>query len=412
MKKYIVLIFSTLFLVTLFSCDPIGTEEPADEEDIYLKTYTKHRRLSIYEIEPVLTILEINYPQAGTIKSAAELSVDIYTITYKTTFNGEEITASGMVCVPLDIEDAKGAMPLMSFQNGTNVQHANAPSVNPEYDLYKFLESVASTGFIIAVPDYIGFGASSDRFHPYLDAESTTQSVVDMIRATKELMEERNLDINYSDDLYIAGYSQGGWATLHLQKEIETNYPTEFNLKASACGAGPYNLLYLNSYVMGLQTYPKPYFMGYMLNSYTKLGSISNSLDEIFNEPYASRISQMYDGTHDDTYLNDQLSTSIEELYTEAYRNGYASSPNYGSLRTTLLANSVDEWDVQTPLLLAHGKDDTFVPAQVSVNMYNDLLDYGVSESKLTLAVVDGVGHQSGIVPIGIAFVNWFLELK
>ncbi|NQU87518.1 MAG: hypothetical protein HQ541_17330, partial [Mariniphaga sp.] len=77
------------------------------------------------------------------------------------------------MCIPIGTD----AYPLLSFQNGTNTLHANAPSVNPDWELYRFLEAVSSTGFVLAIPDYIGFGSTEEKFHPYLDKESTIQCV-------------------------------------------------------------------------------------------------------------------------------------------------------------------------------------------------------------------------------------------
>jgi len=34
-------------------------------------------------------------------------------------------------------------------------------------DLFRLIESIASMGFIVTIPDYIGFGASANLPHPY-----------------------------------------------------------------------------------------------------------------------------------------------------------------------------------------------------------------------------------------------------
>jgi predicted peptidase len=39
----------------------------------------------------------------------------------------------------------------------------------------------------------------------------------------------------------ITGYSEGGFATMALQKKMEEQFPNEFNLVTSSCGAGAYN---------------------------------------------------------------------------------------------------------------------------------------------------------------------------
>ena len=79
-----------------------------------------------------------------------------------------------------------GDYPILCFHNGTNTENRLAPTENPTNELFSILESVSSLGFIVVIPDYIGFGASSQRTHPYLIAEPTTQSILDLIRAVKE----------------------------------------------------------------------------------------------------------------------------------------------------------------------------------------------------------------------------------
>jgi pimeloyl-ACP methyl ester carboxylesterase len=407
-----IIIFGIISSIVLTSCEKLFVEKPSNEQDKFLVSYDFVKDISTIEINYGLTQLQLLYPDVETIKSKVTSGVRIYKVKYKTIFQSDTIVASGLVCVPL----SSGTYPLLSFQNGTITLHRDAPTVaSNESEMgkfYWFLETVASTGFVLAIPDYIGFGESANQFHPYLDKVSTVQCVLDMLRATKELVADHNLKVNMTDNLYITGYSMGGWATLQLQKAIETNYSDEFNLKASACSAGPYNLIYINSYVLGLKNYPMPYFLGYMLNSYKNLGQITNNISDIINEPYASRVQVLYDGTNDGDQINKQLTTSVSDFFTEAYRNGFIAYSEFSSVRSTLLNNSIDGWNITTPLVLLHGESDEFVPPQVSENLYNDFRAKGVSTTKVKLVTFPGVDHPGGIVPCGIYAVKWFIDLK
>jgi len=263
------IIFAALFFT---SCDSLFDDPPESEDNEYLVSNEQLFIISELEIDYIYAYFATLYPEAAAIQQKADVGVKVYKITYKTHFKGEEKIASGLVCIPI----GKGPFPVLSYQNGTNTLHSNAPSVNPNYELYKFLETVASTGFVLAIPDYLGFGETEDMFHPYLDKEATVNAVADMLLAVKELTSEGNLNVKLSGDLYIAGYSMGGWATLQVQKEIEEGniLSGEFSLKASACGAGPYNLFFINSHIMGLSSYPMPYFLGFMVDSYIRTGDI------------------------------------------------------------------------------------------------------------------------------------------
>ncbi|MCD6354573.1 MAG: alpha/beta fold hydrolase [Prolixibacteraceae bacterium] len=399
-------IVALIFIILVSGCDLLNTKKEENTVDTYLVSYEKVKSYTPYIIQVAFNLIPGDYPELTEIKEKAVRGIFIYRITYYTTFNNELKEASGLVCVPIGDE----AFPLMSYQNGTNTLHSKAPSVDPDALLFRLLEGVASTGFVVAIPDYLGFGSSEDMFHPYLHKESTVTTVVDMLRATRELA--LHLNVEMKNELYIAGYSQGGWATMQLQKAIETKYSNEFNLKASACGAGPYDLNYINDYVTGLTNYPMPYFLAYMLNSYKNLGSITTPLNEIVKEPYASKISTLFDGSKSGEEINAELTTKISDLFTDDYITNHATDSKYSSVISTLTGNSIAAWETTIPTLLIHGMEDDFVPRQVSSNLYQDFLAQGVPLDQVTWLPLPGLNHQGGIIPSGLASVKWFLDLK
>jgi predicted esterase len=271
------------------------------------------------------------------------------------------------------------------------------------------LEFISSAGFVISLPDYLGFGSSDNIFHPYLHKESTVQSVIDMLRAVKELAEIRSVQLK--DELYITGYSQGGWATLQVQKAIETNYSNEFRLKASAPCAGPYDLSYINDYIRELTEYPIPYFLGYICNSYSNLEAIDIPLNEIFKDPYDSKIPNLYDGSKSGEDINAELTTVISDLLTQNYIQNFETDEVFSPLRSALETNSISAWSTSIPTKIIHGTSDTFVPFEVSQNLYDDFAANG-SDDKVELIPLTGLDHTDGIVPAGIISVLWFMELN
>jgi pimeloyl-ACP methyl ester carboxylesterase len=388
------------------SCDLNKDDEP-QPQDNYLASYELKTSYSLNQINAMMTISANLYPELLTIVNQLEHDIDVYKITYKTKFKDEEIIASGLVSVPKTV----GTYPVLSYQNGTNTLHSEAPSAKPNSELFTLLEFLASTGFVVSVPDYLGFGASSNMFHPYLDKESTIQSVTDMLRAVEELA-NNHLEIDVNNDLYITGYSQGGWATMQLQKAIEQNYADEFNLKASSCGAGPYDLRYINDYVLGLADYPMPYFIGYVFNGHLKTGDIANPASDIFKSPYDQRILTLYDGTKSGDEINSQLTTTTSDLFTADYKSTSNTNPKYASVISSLNENSVSAWKTNIPTLITHGTADTYVPEQISINMYDDFKLKGVDPLKIQYIAIKGAGHNTAVVPSGVATFNWFLGMK
>jgi pimeloyl-ACP methyl ester carboxylesterase len=396
----LVAVFAVFFLI---SCDK--NNDPVKKENQYFLSNEVKDSLSKEEALANFTQLA---PEAIFIGGFIKHDVEIQKLVYKTTFKDQNIQASGLVCLP----KTPGNYPVLSFQNGTKTLHSEAPTVAYDDDLYRMIESIASMGFVVTIADNIGFGESSNLPQPYLDAKSSTQCILDLLRAAKELETEENTVAKSTQDLFIFGYSLGGWATMQVQKSIEKNYSSEFNLIASSCGAGPYSLEYMNSYILGLETYPMPYFLAYLLNSYQILGSFNNPLSDFFQEPFASAIPGLFDGEHAGGSINAALTTQLSVLLTPAYRTGYAIDPDFEKERTALAANSIVAWKTTTPTKLFHGEMDDYIPFGISQKMWSDFRAIGVPETQIELILIPDADHTTGVYATGLQTILWFLTLK
>ena len=403
---FLVIVFAGL---TLNSCKDPNVPTPNDYN--YYISNTVKSQVTAQEIKNKLAIYQVFIPEIASFGAMVSTDIEVQKITYRTTLQNKNIQASGLVYFP----KTAGNYPILSFQNGTNTLHSEAPSENPNTDMLFMLESVASMGFIVVIPDYIGFGSSSNLPHPYLHAESTTQSILDMLRAVNELSTQDKIVAKPTKDLFIFGYSQGGWATMLLQKAIETSYSSEFTLIASSCGAGPYSLDFMNQYVTGKTDYPMPYFLTYILNAYKSLGLINNPLSDFIQEPYASKIPGLYDGLHSPGDINSSLTTKMTDLLTVDYRDPvkFSTDSKFTALKSALVANSVkvNEWKISTPTRLYHGGDDELIPVSMSQKTFLDLKTAN-PESNLQLIIIPGYDHSEGAIPVGIATIKWFMELK
>lgn len=410
MKNYIqknsfllILVLAGLFLN---SCDK--NNDPVTQNYEFLFSNDHKFDITTTQAKANLLTFQSVIPESSLLGAIVQHDVEVHKLTYKTRFQDKNIQASGLVCLP----KTAGNYPVLCFQNGTNTEHSKAPTEDPKNELFSIMESVASMGFIVVMPDYIGFGASSQFTHPYLIAKPTNQSILDLLRAVNEFGTGEQIEAKPTKDLYIFGYSQGGWATMQLQKTIETNYAAEFNLVASSCAAGPYSLSYINDYVTGEDNYPMPYFLAYLLNSYTALGEISNPLSDFIQTPYAAKIPGLFDGKHTGGTINSELTPKMSNLITTEYRTEYATNPKFTGIKAAFLANSIAAWNISTPTRLYHGANDEFIPVGMSNKMYADFKTAGVPDSKLQLVIIPGVDHPTGVVPVGISTVLWFLEIK
>ncbi|MCB1989509.1 MAG: hypothetical protein KDE69_14460, partial [Burkholderiaceae bacterium] len=95
--------------------------------------------------------------------------------------NGGEVRASGLISVPQ--KPAGSASPVLSYQHGTIFRDAEAPSNNAVPGEVSVV--LASLGYVVVAPDYVGFGASRGTLHPYLLSAPTAAAVVDLLTASK-----------------------------------------------------------------------------------------------------------------------------------------------------------------------------------------------------------------------------------
>ena len=155
-----------------------------------------------------------------------------------------------------------------------------------------------------------------------------------------------------------------------------------------------------------------PYYIGYIFNSFIKLGNTSVQAADVFKSPYDQRVMTLFDGKHSGGDINAQLTKVTADLFTAEYKSGSKTNPKFTSVITTLTKNSIPAWKTNIPTLITHGTADTYVPVQCSDNIYNDFLAKGVSQSKVTYTRITGADHGTAAIPSTVATFTWFLNLK
>lgn len=391
-------------LILIASC----SKEQNEQTDAYLVDYKFEFVYPLETIGSMLSVLLYEYPEASGLLEHAEYGVQLYTIEYYTHYEDSLIIASGLVCMPM----ADKGFPVISFQNGTNTAHDNAPSKDLFNENYLMLQLMASNGYIILIPDYIGFGASESILHPYYHRTSTNNAVIDMMQAFEEL-ENKNDILPYSNNnTYLMGYSQGGWATLSAFDEIENGEETGINIAAVSCGAGAYDLMTMSAYVLGQETFPGPLYLPYFIYSQMDMGLIQDPLEKFFKSPYAEKIPQLFDGSLTNSEVVAELTDQIADLVTDNMRNNFQTGQDFVRLREVLTENSITAWNTSKKLHFYHGTDDLNVPPEQSLNMYNDFIDAGADPNQVSLFELNGSDHSTGLVPWGILTLNWFNALE
>lgn len=409
--QYNFLLYCLLLILSVSLLVTPGCKKDVTDQQPLNKTLVSYLRILNYPaatIRQQLGVWQGIYPDATALITNTAYSVDVYKITYNTVYKGETILASGLVCMPQSQE----SFPIISFQNGTNTNKSDCPSENPTNYNYSLLEYMAGNGYIITFPDYIGFGASAQILHPYYDRETTDRAVIDMISACHELLAEKDIKAKFNGEHFLMGYSQGGWATLSALKNIETNSGTTIPVIATSCGAGAYDMMAMSDYVLAQKVYPGPLYLPYFIYSQQVFGAHTDPLSKFFNEPYASRIPELFKGTYSNDQVNTQLNDTIAVLLKSNMISDFGTGTDFAPLRSLLVKNSVSAWLPTSKINFYHGSADLNVPPEQSQRMYDSFVNLGVSQDQVRFISLPGTDHEYSLLPWGLKTINWFNEIK
>jgi pimeloyl-ACP methyl ester carboxylesterase len=310
----------------------------------------------------------------------------VYRLTYNTTnTDGKAVTASGVLLVP----DATTKLPLVSYQHGTILTDADAPSnYQPSSEVYQFATVFSSLGYIIAAPDYIGYGASANLPHTYEHRNGLATASLDMLRASREFIKAQTL--NWDNRLMITGYSEGGYATLALQKKIEEEAPAEFNLVGSSCGAGAYDkpafVRYIAANNTDGQSFNNRVYL-FVLQTYARIYTPTRPYSYYVKEPYATQLA-----TRSATELNP--TGSFNTILTDSFRQAILNKTD-ATFEAALADNDIHDWKPRTPTQLYHGDADNTVFFFNSQNTYDAMRKRGATN--VTLNPIPGATHATGI---------------
>ncbi|MCR4665041.1 MAG: prolyl oligopeptidase family serine peptidase [Paludibacteraceae bacterium] len=106
---------------------------------------------------------------------------------------------------------------------------------------------IATKGYVLIMPDYMGYGSSSEYVHPYFQGEMTGRHVTDMILAVRSFLADRKIQVE-SPEIILTGYSQGAHAVMHTLRMIEDKETykeyTDAQIRIKKCmtGGGMYSV--------------------------------------------------------------------------------------------------------------------------------------------------------------------------
>lgn len=227
----------SLFLVERFAFITIVTNYDPFSKIAHEKRELRGQLID-YELVKKIPSEDINklFPESdeiqGDISELPTFDIDLYRISYTSVFLDEMVTLSGLIIVP----DKDGPIRHLQYHHGTLLPYPyvngegslDAPSLysggypqtkEAHYETRLFGNYLGSAGFLVSLPDYIGYGISDSYEHPYSVNDRLAEQSVDMIMATRSFAKKLKLEV--TDGLYLSGWSEGAAASLATQKLIE-----------------------------------------------------------------------------------------------------------------------------------------------------------------------------------------------
>ncbi len=380
-----------LFSVAACTGDDGVVEVDADERGAPLSTSTL-QTVTVEEIE------------ALGIPVPVQSAVDLIRLTYRTVdARGEPTLASALLAVPTR---RAGPLALVSYQHGTEVKKDAVGSVRgmdaPEAAVPLVF---AASGYMAIMPDYLGLGASPG-LHPFVHAESLASAVIDALRAARHVA--RQQDIALEREIYLTGYSEGGYATAAAQREIETRHGSEFSIGASAPMAGPYDLSGSMVEIFTEATpYPARYYLPYTLLAYDAVYDLAQSPSEFLAPPYDTTIPPLFDGMHGGGEIDAMLPVVPRDMLDTTWVSKFLG-PQTFSWRSRLEENDLLDWTPRSRTRMYHCENDDQVPF---ANALAALDSFTGGTPSTTIDLVSGdYGTHTECAPVLLLFGKFWID--
>lgn len=263
---------------------------------------------------------------------------------------GDSITLSGKIFLPKN----KNAKNIIIANHYTICANSEAPSQSPS------IEGIFATkGYIVIMPDYVGYGISDSLPHPYLHLKSTVTSAIDLLNAAIPYLSANAY--SYYSNIILVGYSQGAAATLALQKELEEHYADKFPLQCVYAGAGPYNLTGTFDYYVSNRTTDIACTLPMLFIGMNYGENLGLRREDFFTPLLMKKCPYWIDSKKKNMLeVNSELGNQIDLLLKPVVfqPDSFPTSVLYNAIQR----NNIFQWKPRAQLYLFHSTNDNMVP--------------------------------------------------
>ena len=409
--KYI--IQTSLLTIALLFTGCLGLDEPDNENALGGTILVDVDGASVKQ-----SLIDANMP--GVSEASTVYGYRAYKIPYLTTNEeGATISASGLMVVPTGMPELvyQIGLSLVSDDHGTIMKDNEAPTVLAQETNSPDGSAIIMTslaGFVTLQPDYVGFGDSRQQYHPFVMKKSLANASIDFIYAAQEFAAENNIKLN--GQIFLTGYSEGGYAAMATLQAIEANHKF-LDITMAAPMAGPYDM---NTTAFGVLSQPNMSVPSFIANvGYSYATAYNEPLDTVFNEPYASEVEELMDGSYSHLEVDSELTdvtTGNFGLFTMAFVKEFFSNDQQW-FREALVANNVHNWKPTAPVRVVHCEGDDVIPYGIAELTVNSMQALGATNVALMpveslLGISQKLGHiDCGLYAYGLT-AQMFAEVR
>jgi acetyl esterase/lipase len=318
-----------------------------------------------------------------------------YRVLYRSTgMRDEPIAVSGVVIVPQGPAPA-GPRRIVAWAHPTS---GVVPRCAPSLAVFLFqqiqgLREMIERGYVVAATDYPGLGTPGP--HPYLVGTSEGRSVIDSVRAARQIP-----GVETARDYVVWGHSQGGQAALFTGILAE-QYAPELTLRGVAAAAPATNLA------------------GLMQDDFGSAGGKSLTAMTLWSwaRVYGAPIAQVVDPSAMPTV--DRLAHECIESIFDLIVRGRSERPleqrfllvddiaQQEPWRDLMIRNTPGLVPHRLPMFVAQGLSDTLVRPEVTEHYVQRLCAAG---SSVRLVLMPGVNHGFIARDRAAAAVDWMAD--
>lgn len=319
----------------------------------------------------------------GTVisSSAATLPTDLqalatgkYVKYISTDQTGNKIVVSGLIITPLSQPLLGKTVAWAHGTTGWGDQCAPSTNLNVFWpEAVEAIKSYLQQGWTVAASDYPGLGTAGA--HPYLMGESEARSVINSVRAA------RNLNLRLGSQYVVSGHSQGAQAAL-FAGEIADTYDGLLNLKGVVAMAPPSNFDIIGPAIVGTPG------QGLLVGALLGLEAVDPSvnIDTILAQPAKDRLPIFDTGCYYD----------VVGVYAQLTADDLLIGGELPQIIVDKLAQNGNpaQQASSAPILMTQGSADMVVPTELTQLLQSQVCAHG---TRSFLQIVEGGDHEDAV---------------